>query len=346
MRIFITDCEGPITVNDNAYELTCHYLPNGSLFYQILSKYDDILADVIKRPNYKSGDTLKLIAPFLKAYGVTNETIVDFSRKTLAFVPGAIEALRHINQIMPCYIVSTSYEHYIRVVCEKAGVPLANAYCTKIDLNAFKLPVHEIEQLKELYNRVIQLEYSDISKAIDSAIKKLDEIFWVKMRSMKAYSLMESINPVGGYEKCNAVKLIASASQVELSNLIYVGDSITDSSALECIKNSNGLAVAFNGNKYAIRNAEIAIISNTALVLAGIAELFAKAGKEKIIDLASNWDFKEFKRSLSQQLRKLMDKISETPKVELIAENNRRQLERESQLMREKVRGIAVAKLG
>ena len=67
---FNTDCEGPISKNDNAMELSEFYIPNGHRLFAIVSKYDDYLADVERRPGYKAGDTLKLILPFLKAFGV------------------------------------------------------------------------------------------------------------------------------------------------------------------------------------------------------------------------------------------------------------------------------------
>ena len=62
--VFITDWEGPFGKNDYALELSAQYLPNGDNFFTLLSKYDDILADVLKRKNYGAGDTLKLILPF------------------------------------------------------------------------------------------------------------------------------------------------------------------------------------------------------------------------------------------------------------------------------------------
>jgi energy-converting hydrogenase A subunit R len=46
MRIFVTDCEGPISKNDNAMELAASFVPQGERFFSLLSKYDDFLADV------------------------------------------------------------------------------------------------------------------------------------------------------------------------------------------------------------------------------------------------------------------------------------------------------------
>ncbi|RLA85280.1 MAG: energy-converting hydrogenase A, subunit R, partial [Deltaproteobacteria bacterium] len=69
MRVFVTDCEGPISKNDNAFELCCHFIPEGEKFFSLLSRYDDYLAYVEKREGYKAGDTLRLIVPFLIAFG-------------------------------------------------------------------------------------------------------------------------------------------------------------------------------------------------------------------------------------------------------------------------------------
>jgi energy-converting hydrogenase A subunit R len=65
-KAFVSDCEGPISKNDNAFELTAHYVPNGDNLFTVISRYDDVLADVLKRPGYKAGDTLSLYCPFLR----------------------------------------------------------------------------------------------------------------------------------------------------------------------------------------------------------------------------------------------------------------------------------------
>ncbi len=109
-KLFIIDCEGPISKNDNAYELTEHLVPEGDRFFALISRYDDVQADVVKRYGYKAGDTLRLILPFLKAYGATNEKIEKFSAEHIHLVPGAKDTLHYVRDLMPSFIVSTSYE--------------------------------------------------------------------------------------------------------------------------------------------------------------------------------------------------------------------------------------------
>ncbi len=82
-KVFISDCEGPISKNDNAFEITSHYIPNGDKLFTVISKYDDVLADVLKRPDYRAGSTLKFVLPFLKAHDVTDHEMQLFSARNL-----------------------------------------------------------------------------------------------------------------------------------------------------------------------------------------------------------------------------------------------------------------------
>ena len=78
-RLFVSDCEGPIIKNDNAFELAENFIPNGDKLFANISKYDDVLADIIHKPGYSAGSTLKLILPFFKAYGITDSQMEEFS---------------------------------------------------------------------------------------------------------------------------------------------------------------------------------------------------------------------------------------------------------------------------
>jgi len=106
-KIFITDVEGPISKNDNAWEISQHFIPQGDIFFSLLSKFDDYLADIKKEPHYKAGDTLRLILPFFKAFDITNSLIEDFSAKNLLLVPGAQQTIKEIEKILPLYLIST-----------------------------------------------------------------------------------------------------------------------------------------------------------------------------------------------------------------------------------------------
>jgi energy-converting hydrogenase A subunit R len=148
-KFFVSDCEGPISVNDNAFELAGYFIEDGEKFFQIISRYDDILVDEVKRPGYNAGDTLKLILPFLKAYGATNQNMEQFSSRNVLLIPGAQETLSMVNNLMPSFIVSTSYEPYIRALCAQTHFPFSHCYCTRLDLDKHTLSGEDRNKLKE-----------------------------------------------------------------------------------------------------------------------------------------------------------------------------------------------------
>jgi energy-converting hydrogenase A subunit R len=123
-----TDCEGPLSLNDNAFELCKDYIfPDGDRFFKQVSRYDDYLADILKKPNYKAGDTLKLILPFLKAFGITNSKILDYSRETIKLVPRVKETYKFLqDQNIPIFEINTSYQQFAQALMESLGFDTDN----------------------------------------------------------------------------------------------------------------------------------------------------------------------------------------------------------------------------
>ncbi|MEM3744922.1 MAG: hypothetical protein QW323_00325 [Candidatus Bathyarchaeia archaeon] len=358
MKIFITDCEGPISKNDNAFELSSWLIPEGDKLFTLISRYDDVLADIVKKPGYKAGDTLRLIVPFLKAYGATNALMKRFSSETLLLIPGAGEALRYIRSIMPTFMVSTSYEPYINALCDAIDFPTENVYCTKIDIDKYYMTAEEVERIKSLREEIINMPMIEIplgAKTLDDlppetrrVIKRLDEIFWKEIADMRIGAAIREVNPIGGYEKARAVREIASIFGGDLSSIIYVGDSITDVESFRLVRKNGGLTVSFNGNQYAVREAEIAVLSHNAIILAVLAEQFKKFGKEHVLNLAENWDISMLEDYCSPTLIEKMRSLhpEKTPWVEKITPNNMERLIQESTAFRKTVRGEAIGALG
>jgi len=357
VRIFISDCEGPISKNDNAFELTSHYIPKGKRIFTLISKYDDILADVLKRPGYKAGDTLKLILPFLKAYGITNEVISDYSSKNILLISNASEMLRYVHRMMPAFIISTSYEHYVRALCELVDFPFENVYFTKLDIDKYEISRQERVKLKNLREEMARMPIpeipsdakfiDDFSKTLQETVKRLDEIFWQELLGMDIGRILVEVNPVGGNEKVQAVKAIVNRLRVNLDNIMYVGDSITDVLALEFVRKGGGLAVSFNGNAYAVREAEIAVLSEDAIVTAMLAYFFKKYGKSFVMKLIEDWRPLTLEKFwIAQPLKKSFLNLQKFPKVEIITSDNKDRLVEESVIFRQTVRGEAIGNLG
>ena len=358
-RQFNTDCEGPISKNDNAMELAASFIPDGQRFFSLTSKYDDFLADVEKRADYKAGDTLKLILPFLKAHGMTNAEMVDYSTENILLVQGAVETLRFVNALMPSFIVSTSYEPYLDALCRSVGFPMDHVYCTKVNIDAYPLGREEGTRLRALASEIAGMKMiswadeatgiEDLSPEDQATVRRLHRVFWEEIASMEVGRVFEEVNPVGGVEKANAVADSLKRTGGELPDVIYVGDSITDVQAFQLVRNGGGVAVSFNGNGYAIRSADICCMSKDTVVLDLLASLFHRRGRDGVLALAEGWSRSRVKeRDIEGELEVRLRSISDEdfPRVELIAESNIGRLIEESEGFRKRVRGVEIGSLG
>ncbi|MDH5462363.1 MAG: HAD hydrolase family protein [Candidatus Bathyarchaeota archaeon] len=357
-RLFITDCEGPISRNDNAYELTEHFIPDGDKFFALISKYDDVQADVVKRRGYKAGDTLRLILPFFMAYEVTNKKMKRFSAQHILLVPGARDTLGFVRGLMPSFIVSTSYEQYMRALCEVVDFPYNAVRCTLLDIDRYRIDEKEAETLRRLRREIVAMpvihipsyatSIDDFSTGDKETIKRLDEIFWDEISGMKSGRILEEVNPIGGSEKASAVQRIARETGTDISETIYFGDSITDVQPFRLVNEHDGLTVSFNGNNYAVREAEIAVLSGHTIITSVFAEVFSRLGSEGVIELVEEWSYSALRRYCSPALQSRIVELypKALPKVELITSNNRERLIEESSAFRKNVRGEAVGGLG
>jgi energy-converting hydrogenase A subunit R len=131
--------------------------------------------------------------------------------------------------------------------------------------------------------------------------------------------------------------------------VVYVGDSITDVQPLRLVRENGGLTVSFNGNDYAVREAEIAVLSGNTIVTSVLADSFSRLGRNQTFKLVEEWSPSALEKySASPALRERMlvlypDGFSQ---VERITDENRERLKRESSLFRKSVRGEAIGKLG
>ena len=359
MRQYNTDCEGPISLNDNAQELAEFFLPDGAEFFAKLSKYDDFLADIEKKPGYRAGMTLRLILPFLKAYGATDEKIWDYSSKHISLVPGAKETLQYINGLMPAFIISTSYKPYIHSICERVDFPKERAFCTDLNLDAFDVSSGELENLKRIGEQITampMIELPDDATTFDelpdttkATIVKLNKIFWEEIVALKSGEMYKNATVVGGQEKANVVAQNAASLGSRLSDVMYVGDSITDVHALAIVKDAGGLAVSFNGNRYAVESAEIVCLAEETSAVSILAAMFQEGGRKATIELVKNWSLPALTEAqidgdlIPDKARRLAAYGEDLPTVELVEDSNKAKLIEESIAMRKAVRGRAGA---
>ena len=300
-RMYCTDLEGPVTKNDNASEMCAAIVPDGGELFRRVSLYDDYLAEVVNMPGYRAGDTLRLVLPFMMAHGLTQERMVSFSAEGILVVPGAGEALSAIAKMGPAYIISTSYCQYVHAVCAAIDFPRVQTFCTRVNLEDFAIPDDEVAQVRRLASRVMARDPieipafasgpQDLSEEDQATLADLDGIFWDALPELSVYSIVEEVRPVGGPEKAASIGRAAKHEAVDVAQVIYVGDSITDVDAFRTLRREGGLAVSFNGNRWAVEEADLAIISPRAEPLLPLAKAFLEGGRSAVdgIDWASGF---------------------------------------------------------
>ena len=345
-RIYVTDCEGPLTRNDNAQEIAERFIPDGAELFARLSKYDDFLADVVRKPGYNAGDTLRLLPPFLKAFAVTDDDVEAFSAEGVLVVPGALQLLAAIAELLPTFIISTSYTPYLKALCALSGFPLSTVRCTELSLDAWQMPDDESAWLREQAERVMErglIEIPDEASSVDDlspadavTVAQLDDLFWRQMHGRVSGALVAAVRPVGGGMKLAALEEIVAAEGVEGAGVMYVGDSITDAPPLAAVKAWGGVSLSFNGNGYALAAAEFAAASPDAGVAAALAKAFAGGGRDGVAAAVRAWPKPKEGDRPTGRARARVGLVAEEPDA----------LAEASAAARRSVRGERVARLG
>jgi energy-converting hydrogenase A subunit R len=355
------DCESSLALHDYAFELCREFIkPQGDRFFRQVSRYGDYLAGVAKKQGFKSGDTLKLILPFLKAHGLTNAKLEAYARGNLTLVTGAEGAFKFLHTLnFPIFEISTSYRPFAEAVGLKLGFSKERILATELDLDRYSLSEAEAEELRRLLGEIVATPVielpSDATEPADlpapgaEAIAVLDQIFWERLPAMEIGALCQEVNPIGGPEKAKAVTESFAKSGLSLADTIYVGSSVTDVQAFEEVREGTGLAISFNGAREAVNAAEVIVVADSAWPLALLTAIFQLWGKQGVLEVASP-ETREKSRSLV-----LPEAVIEPIGMGLeghvfnlydqSAENLDQVIE-ESQAMRAKLRGNAVAARG
>ena len=358
-QVYVTDCEGPISKNDNAFEIAKKFLPAGGELFTLLSQYDDVKSKIIQNDGYDAGSTLKFILPFLKAYGVDDDELLKFSQENISIVSGAGESLDYINSVMPIFVVSTSYNYYIDALCKKFDFSFERTYSTEVSLDDYSLEKGEKSELIDFREKIGELNrinfspnaenLNDLSVESQETIRKLDEIFERRLPDLKIGNILEGVKPVGGRQKAESIREISRDSGVDYGDMVYVGDSITDVEAFQTLQEGGGLTISFNGNKYAVENAEVIVASENVFVISLLTYFFKKYGREKTLALVKSWSYEKIDELCNDE--GLKDRINQIyseglPLVATKSENDVGKLVERNSYFRKKVRGKERGELG
>jgi len=283
MNFICFDLEGPLSPQDNAYELM-KLFPNGDRVFEVISRYDDLLT-LEGREGYEPGDTLALIVPFLVCHNISESDITALAHK--ANLTGGAEKLIPYLQInrWKVFCISTSYEQYAMHITHKLGIYAHNIASTRF-------PIEEMRQTlcKEdsaLLQRIEKEILTMNPVGDDARIKQsLDRFFWEELPTTNIGKLIQEVKPVGGQRKVDALNRFAAKYDQPLSGWVVVGDSITDFKMLRAVEEAGGISIAFNANEFALPYSTMSLASTMLSDLSEVLEVWQKRGRgalEKLV---------------------------------------------------------------
>ncbi len=282
MNFICFDLEGPLSPQDNAYELM-KLFPNGDKIFEVISRYDDLLT-LEEREDYEPGDTLALIVPFLVLHNISEADIASLASKA-SLISGADKLVSWLEYSgWKVFCITTTYEQYALHITQKLGIYAHNVACTPFPLDKFRTTL-----CKEDSSLLQQIEQDILTMspvADDDRIKqRLDDFFWQKLPTTDLGMAIKEVKPVGGRRKVAALSRFADTYGQALSKWVVVGDSITDFRMLQAVEAEGGLAIAFNANEYALPYSTMSLASTSLSDLKEVLEAWQKGqrkGVEKI----------------------------------------------------------------
>lgn len=349
------DLEGPISVIDFAAELgkklnrklelnLLEY--NMGEFFTMISNYDDYITDVpgVKEQlniyEYQPGDTLRLMAP-LYVSCFTDEELISLAKSNLGLLPGCRELMKILQKDWDIFVISTSYTHFAHNVTASLEIPKDHVYCTDLNIQQLKKGLSDIEDAVNVLIREIFKKYLTNNKALNSVIEDLNDFFWTDPES-DYIRIMNQVIVRGGKRKELAIEEISKRTSIPISEMIAVGDSITDINMLQRLSDEGGIAVSFNGNRFSVERANVAITTTNCL---GVLPIFQ--ANINIKDFLEHWEvnFKSFQNDpnnipndlISQQCKDFFIKYNFIPEIINLTNKSKEQI-KEIILRQEKMR--------
>ncbi len=275
----------------------------------------------------------------------------------IKWIDGAQVAIKHLlnTQNVEVFEISASYYPFAALVARELGIRADRVYSTFFSLDRYIMEPSEASRLMDLATEIVMLpdipaidrtsrspSLGELSEQDLAALNRLEEIVWGEMAQELSCSsrMLAEVRAMGGFEKANAIRDASDRTQLNPTDTIYIGDSITDVEAFRALDEMGGITISFNGNQYAVNNAALCVWSDTSLVSAVIAGVFQESGKAGLYEFARTKDSSLVPKELSDIYARLSGR---NWGIALRSEENRDVLIRESDTYRRRTRAAAAA---
>jgi energy-converting hydrogenase A subunit R len=333
----------------NSMKRMCdRFIRNGGKLYDILTAYDDIMMLDLSHEDPGAGDARKMLVPLLKASGVTDSSVYEYFVSDMGLMPNS-GIIHYLNGLMTTQLLSEAYQHHSVALCECIDLPTDTIRCTEVSFDELDISKQDGKRLRDIASNLLKMDVPKVTISgdmyyidrKDQTILDTIEEMAEKIEATDLFYQLEEMRPLGGNEKAFAVMDVRSMTNVGDDNTVYIGTNGTDQQAMDIIRSNEGLAMSFNGNRYAVGVSNVAVMSPDPIVAAVLTAEFYTGGMEGVLSMIDAWDpVKLAARECSD--RHLMNTLlkafpSKLPEVTEVNEDNVNDVIRESERFRRKL---------
>ncbi len=321
---------GFITRTNLTRALCERYIRDGGRFYDVLSRYEMVTTYCLSREE-SIGSVAREVIPFLKAGGITDEDAYRFCRENIRLMDGADECRDYLWSQLPSFMATDCYEHEVLVLADITGIPLTSVSCCDTSFDDFGVDRNAARTLRELAATLTKLRISDEQYSVtesryltpeDAALVDMVDHVLEGLQNLDIANRLKTMPAMSASDKAYALLEIIRKSAIGMDDTVVVGTGNSDYQALDLVRDSSGLAIAYNGEEYAVRGSNVAVLGDSPITVAVLANEFYNGGIESVFTMVRNWD-RDYLSTHACCDRNLMDRFLEKyprtlPKVMLV----------------------------
>lgn len=349
-RYIVSGLKNIVVKGNITREISEEFIQEGAHLYDVLDRYDRLTSYILNREESSAGSVIKWLSPFLKAYGATDHMLYEFASSHTRMMPNAGKTFRYVSSLMPTYMSTDLPEHAVMAIQSALDAPLCDIASSDIGLDKSMFGRAMSRNIRGLAEEMVKLkvpkDFYELNVPMslkDEDIKILgltDDVIQEKLPGAGAMDLMERASAMTSQKKAYRMLGIRRESNIDLDCTMYIGSESTDFQSMDLVHEAGGLAISFNGDEYAVRGSNVAIMSEDTTVLSVFASLFADKGPIACEELAENWS-RDYIRNAEFPDRNLVDTMlsdeMKLAKVRLVDKKNAESIADESRLFRKKI---------
>lgn len=297
---------GFLQMNNSTRDLCRKFIRDGDRFYDLVSRYEDVVSYVLSRDENRSGNLNRHLALFLKAFGATDYGMMDECRSAIRIMPEAGKAMKYMANTMPVFISTSSLEHNAMVLCEELNLPMNICECSMVSMDGEDMSRSDGRTLRALASEVTSLKLPvhryklnvPVTMKDDETrmVETIDKILGQEVRKLDSHRMSVGMKSIGANEKAYALLDLRKKTMIDFDGTAYIGGATIDYQSMDLVRDGGGLAMSFNGSEFAVHGCNIAVMSRDCTAAAVLAGEFYSRGIEAVYDLVENWDREKLRR--------------------------------------------------